>query len=127
MSIESVIVAQFTAFAPLSSMIGTRLTPAIPNGLPQTSTLPAVTYQRISGLPMYVQEKRPGLTKSRFQFNCYGRSVLESKALALVVMHAADAFTGAAGNFVSGPRDLADPETRQSFPAIDVEMWHQEP
>lgn len=124
MSIETEIFTQFTGFAGLSTMIGTRLWPQPPNGLPQGSSLPAVTYQRISTPRNYTAQGRAKLAGSRFQFNCFGRTQLESEALANAVMHAADAFT--LPTFVDGPRDLSDPETKRPFPALDVMFYFQE-
>lgn len=124
MSIETDIVAQFTAFPALASMIGTRLYPQPPTGIPQATGRPAVTYQRISTPRNYTAQGRAKLAGSRFQFNCYGRTVKECQVLANVVMHAADAFT--MPTFVDGPRDLSDPETRTTFPALDVLFYFQE-
>lgn len=128
MSIESDIFTQFTAFPALATMIVSggekRLYPQPPGGIPQRATRPAVTYQRISTPRNYTAQGRAALAGSRFQFNCYGRNQLESETLANVVMHAADAFT--MPTFVDGPRDLSDPDTKTTFPALDVMFYFQE-
>jgi len=108
----------------LASLVGSRIYPQPPKGIPQGSPLPAITYQIISGTRVYTPTGRSGSISSRFQFNCFGRSEKESQLLAQTLVDAFDKLT--LKNFVYGPRDLSDPYTQAIYPSVDVVVWHHE-
>lgn len=122
--IETELVTALTGYAPLAAIINTRLFAQPPTGLPQTAALPAVTYQRISSVPVYGHSGRQLLRSTRMQFNCYGRTTLEAAALATALQAGMDAFKWR--NFLTGPRYLSDPVTKTQYPAVDAVIWHQE-
>lgn len=133
MSIESDLYESLTGNAGLNAIISGRVYPHVPRGLPQRPSLPAVTYQRIGGVPVYTYRGRAGLTASRFQFNCFGRTNLEAIATCQALIEALDGFPGIRA--MEGPRDLTDPDVAPVNPvtgekqgivwrSIDVQVWH---
>lgn len=128
-----------TQNAGLAAVIGTRLFPQPPTGVPQRTQFPAITYQRISAVQQFTHpvhgvgsppaggspQGRAKIQRSRFQFNIYGRTVLESRAATDALIAALDEFTGGKIEAMDGPRDLADPDSKTVFPSLDVIMWHQ--
>ena len=122
--IEQTLVSELTAFSALRAIINTRLFPQPPTGLPQTAALPAVTYQRLSSVPVYSHDGREPLRMTRFQFNCYARTTAEGDAITTALQQAMDAFSSR--NFLTGPRFLSDPDTKTQFPSIDAVIWHHE-
>lgn len=131
--IEQDIYDRLTGDSGLNAVIAGRVYPHVPRGLPQRAALPAVTYQRISGNPVYTYKGRAGLTMSRFQFNCFGRTLIESDAACQALIEAMDSFPGIRG--MSGPRDYSDPNVipvdKQTgspkaivWREVDFQIWH---
>lgn len=67
--IEAAISDLLNTSAPLTSLIAGRIYPII---LPETPTLPAVTLQRISQIPMYTLDGALGAASTRLQINVFG-------------------------------------------------------
>ena len=49
---------------------------------PQESALPAVTVDRISGVPAHAMAQDPNYVESRFQMNCYAATLLDATSVA---------------------------------------------
>ena len=71
MTLEQAVYAYLSGFAGLTALVGNRI---YPRRLPQDANYPAVTYQRISRLPIRTSGTVPA-TRSRFQFTCWGADV----------------------------------------------------
>lgn len=129
MTVEEGLYAYLAAHAGLSALIGTRLYPVT---LPQTPTLPAVIYQRVSGPEVYSHQGFSNLVTPRFQFDCRGLTYASAKAVAAQVKAALRGYKGLMGTVsVNGARiendlDASDPELGHYSVLIDAVIPHTE-
>lgn len=120
MNIQETIYEHLTTNAGLVALVSTRVYPAV---LPQRPTLPALTYQRISGVPEYSHSGR-ALMQSRFQISCWAATYAGAIALATAVKAAMDTFPDVA--FIEGHSEMYEPETSVYHIPVDVMIWHEE-
>ena len=117
------------AQAPVSALIGTRI---FPLRLPQGVTLPAVTYQRISGVPVISHDGASDLARARIQVDCWAASYAAMAGLAMAIRTALSGYRGPMGNNgataarVINQIDLSEPEPALWRRMIDVAIWHRE-
>jgi len=132
MIIEEALYAYLTNYAELTALVGDRIYPVI---LPQNTTLPAVTFQRISGIREYSQSGPSGLAHPRFQFSCWAEKYEEAKAVAEQIRLALEGYKGMMGGsdgvrvdaiYVEDDHDIYDPETKEYHVALDAIIWHEE-
>ena len=127
--IEEGFVIYLNGHAGLSALISTRLFPLI---LPEGVTMPAATYQRISGPRMRSHSGPSGVSMPRYQFNCWGDTYKQAKEVADQVRIALESFSGTMGTvpvhagFVEDDRDFYDEDVKQFFTAVDVILRHEE-
>lgn len=136
MSIESNIFDGLTQNSGLNGLIGARVFPHVPRGLPQRAELPAVTYQQISGVSQFTHEGRASITEGRFQFNAFGRTALEVNEVMSRLLPALDDIADTKITAIEGPRDAMDPIVTTApdggrmrglpWKSIDVFMWYQQ-
>lgn len=74
----------------ISNLIGSRL---YPNIVPQKAPMPAITYQQISGPRGHDMQGAIGLTKARYQINCWAASYAKAKELAEAVRLTLDGYS----------------------------------
>ena len=102
-----------------------------PKRLPQGVTLPAVTYLKVSPGIVYHSAGQSSLEMPRYQFNCWGATYLQAKALADELKARLSGFQGQMGTktvtaaFIEGERDDDDPETERENVILDVIIHHQ--
>lgn len=65
----------------------------------QATALPAVTLQRVSGAPIYVDSGESGLAEARVQIDCWGENYASAKILARAVIDRLSAFSGTEGAY----------------------------
>lgn len=80
---EEAIVAYLLADSTLSALVSTRV---FPLSRLQGSALPAVTYQRISGAPLYADDGEVGLTEARLQVDTWAETYSTAKTAARAVI-----------------------------------------
>lgn len=85
--LETGIFAQLQADAGVGALAGDRIYPIL---MPQESTLPAITYQRISTRDSYAHDGVQCLSKVRMQFDCYAETLLAAEAVAAAVRASLD-------------------------------------
>ena len=74
--IEAEIVQLLAEDAPVLALVARRVYPLV---LPQGTTLPAVTYQRISGIHEKLLDEPATLTRPRFQFTAHASTFLQAR------------------------------------------------
>ena len=103
-----------------------------PLALPPSVTLPAGTYRRISTAPEYTHNGDTRLERLRFQFDVWAKTYTEACQQADTLREAWSGYSGQVYEtpaiyisvaFVSGRRDLHEPETRSYRASMDVSMW----
>lgn len=106
-----------TNTAGITALVSTRI---YPNKLPQTVTLPAITYQRISTPRIHTHDTsgKTGTAHPRFQFDAWGTSYASCKAVADAIRAALNGYRGTMGG--------ADPVTVQGA-LIDDERYDNSP
>ena len=76
MPVEAEIYTRLSGYSALTDLVGTRI---FPNQLPQNTTLPAITYHRVSGQRFSAMSGDSGVVKARFQFDIWGDGVKSYK------------------------------------------------
>lgn len=117
------------ADATVSGLIGARMYPAI---LPQDPTMPAITYQIISGDSVISHDGPAGLENPTIQIDCWAATYSGMDALFNAVRKrlngASGAFSGVEvqGIFMVRKRDLYDDEAKLHRRTADYEVWNSE-
>lgn len=90
-TIETAIYSILTADDTILSLVSTKIYPKI---LPQSSTVPAITYNQISGPRGHTMSGPDGTVASRYQINCWDSTYAGAKAIAEAVRKELDGYTG---------------------------------
>lgn len=102
----------------LEDTIDTRVYPMF---LPQNPTLPAITYQRVSGERDRSLTGLNSLSHPRIQFDCWAETYAEAKTLGEEVISALNDYPGVV---FYGDRDLHEPSLGIYRVSIDIAVWH---
>jgi hypothetical protein len=115
--------------AGLTSLVSTRIYPDL---MPQSPTLPAVTYQMISNVREERHRGQTGDSRPRFQLTCWAATALAAAAVAAQVRLAVMAMSGTiesvviSGVWNAGESRGYEPDTQRYFAAVDVFVAHKE-
>ena len=82
MSIEKALVNLLSSDASVNAKVGGRIYPVF---VPNDQSLPAITYQEVSGVRDNVMAGASGLVQARFQINCWTKTYREARELADLV------------------------------------------
>ncbi|MCG8670209.1 MAG: DUF3168 domain-containing protein [Pseudomonadales bacterium] len=77
MPVEQEIYTRLSAYTDLTDLVNTRI---YPSQLPQNTTLPAITYRRVSSSRFSAMGADSGVVKGRFQFDIWGNGVASYKS-----------------------------------------------
>jgi hypothetical protein len=134
-TIEEALVTRMLATSTITALIGSGTTARLfPLVIPQTATLPAIAYQKISSPKEQAHTGSSHLCRSRLQITCEADNYAAVKALATAVKDCWNSFRGT----VSGLRidgcaiDNEVDSASELFVAvtpvvrIDVLIWHYE-
>jgi hypothetical protein len=109
MSVSTDLRAFILADGTVAGLIGTRLYPLT---LPQAPTLPAMSYQWISGQHFNAMDAPSKLSGPRVQFTCWAATYLQAEAVVEALRKRLNGFRGMAGAteiqgaFMESERDL---------------------
>jgi hypothetical protein len=117
--IESDLKAYLAADAAILALVGSRIYPL---KLPQAPTLPALTYQKISGSRVTSLSGYSGLSHPRMQIDCWASTYEQVKDVAAAVVTALDAYPGSIMN--DDGRDNYQPDVELPRVTIDFTIWH---
>jgi hypothetical protein len=104
----------------LTTLVGAKITPSVRQ---QATGLPAVVLTRISGQRDYHMAGASGLTESRFQIDCYGKTWPQAKSVARAVIGRLSGFNGTATSSVI--RSAMLDSERHFFEGEDPEAVHR--
>jgi hypothetical protein len=128
MTFEQALFSYLSNHAGLKALVNTRIYPIT---MPQNPTLPAVTYQKISGVVDYGVSsiKRP-----RFQFDAWASSYSSARAVAEQIKSALNRYTGTMGGaggvtvigtWIENEMDLFEPDTGLYRVSVDIRFEHE--
>jgi len=126
MSLESKLVAYLLNHAGLTALIGNRLYPLM---MPEGTALPAVVYQRVSGMREYQFGAYSGMERPRISFSCWGENYGQAKQVASELKTAMQAKTDSDPTitaFVVTETDDFDTDTGYYRVIVDFMVWHNE-
>jgi hypothetical protein len=129
--IESALRTHILGDTSIKGQISERLYPLT---LPQDPTLPAMTYQKISGLRFHDMEGASGLASPRFQFDIWSKSYLTSKNISDLLRKRLDGFKGTVGSdviqgvFLDSERDFFEEDELLKFYRVSMDffIYHEE-
>lgn len=130
MSFEPDVRTFLLADAAIAALVGTRVHPL---NLPQKSTLPAVTVERIDTTRESTHDGPEGMQRARMRVSCWALTLLAARDLADKVRRRLHGFVGTmgAGTVVQASFMDSDSDDFQSDPEmyvadLDFEIWAQE-
>ena len=127
--LEQAIDSRLRNYAGLKALVGTRIYPL---KLKQRATMPAVTYQRISGPRISAMGADPGVASPRVQIDCWGGTYASSKAVATQVRGALQRYRGTVAAveilavFIESDLDIFEPDAELYRVSTDYVFWHRE-
>lgn len=113
----------------LTALIGARLHPV---RLPQSPTLPAVVFSKVSKPRIVSQQGDSGLSNPRYQFTCWAVRHSVAVQIAGELRISLSGFKGTMNgrrvyaSFDENELDLTDPETGNYGQIVDVIFWIQD-
>ena len=133
-TLEAGLFSHLSIDSDISATVGTRVYLAI---IPQDASLPAITYQRISGSHVRSLEGSSGASEARYQITAWASTGLAAKQLADYVRLSLDGFSGAMGDvtvkrvYLEDDRDQFEPaagndEERRNGVLMDFSIWYHE-
>ena len=130
MNVDESLYARLSTYAGLIALTSTRIYPV---ELPQTPTLPAITYYRVNAPTEHVMgETTSDIERATYRIQCWGATMTSARAVAAQVIAALDGFSGLLGG-ATGVRcwvtrtnslDLDDPDTSWMRRILDFEIWN---
>lgn len=103
---EEALYSRLSGFAGITALCSTRIFPV---KIPDNTTMPCLSYHRISGSRIESMTGSSALVYARFQIDCWGRKYSDVKALAEQVRLALEGYKGTiAGVTIYGVNYLGD-------------------
>jgi len=127
--IEEALQAHLVADVGLTTLIGTRCHSL---QLPQRSPLPAITYQRISTLPLHHRSSMvANFGRTRFQFDVWSATYLQALTVRAALYEAMGTLPQASNPridvaLLQDARDAFEAEPERWRAIVDYYIWHTE-
>lgn len=121
--------SHLVSYAELNALIGTRVYPV---QLPETVTLPAVTYQRIDTLSVqHRSRRRSTYGRPRFQIDGWAASYKSAMAVRQQIRNAMGEFTSPGDPRIDVAMQKDDRDIFESSPgrwrcSLDYQIWNEE-
>jgi len=129
---EKALVTLLLSNAGVTALVGDRVSPST---RPQGSALPAITYQLITGAPLYADDGDAGLREDRIQLDCWAATYTGAKDTARAVADVLSAFVGTSEGvelqyvLLNTEQDLRETGSKKSkYPfrtRMDFIVWHK--
>lgn len=129
MTLDDALKAHLIADVALVALVGSRVYPLT---LAQQSTLPAVTYRRVTVWPEHDRSsKRADIARTRYQVECYGATYDSARSVATALKDALAMLTQASDPAIShalvqSEFDDFEPEPGRWRAIVDVYVYHEE-
>jgi len=133
-TVEQAIYSKLSADPAVSALVSTRIYPSV---VPQGESMPAITYQMVSGVPEETTDTAQGWRVARFQITCWAETYSGAKTLAEAVRKDLHRYSGTVNSVVIDSV-LLENETdmpnlsvgtdvlRRFGKALDFEIWFEE-
>ena len=126
--IEQGLLTHLQADAGITAIVDGRIDAVVS---PQNETLPRITFQRISSNRVMSFGGPSGLTRGRFQIDCWAATYDDSKNLAEAVRLAMDGFSGLMGDvpvrvILLTDNDLFEANPKTYRVSMDFAIWYEE-
>lgn len=131
-TIEEAVYTILTGDGPVNSLISNRIFPKI---LPQKESVPALTYQQITGKHDYTMDGKDDLKETRLQINCWAGKYSQTKQLTITVEDALDDFSGIVGTIkiqtvqLENTGDMPDVSSLKGIKRygkrLDFKIWYK--
>ena len=118
MTVETDVVTRLEVAVPL---VASRVYPLL---LPQSPTLPAIVYLKVSGMRVQSHNGDSALQHPRFQFSCWAETYTEALAVAEQVRMALQGLTAAGVGIYETAHDFYDTDTGWYHAPVDITIWH---
>jgi len=133
-TIESALCALLKGSVNITGIVGTRIYPIY---IPRGKSVPALTYQQISGVRSHTNSGADNMVPAVFQINCWTKTYAECRELANTVRNAVDDYSGTISSVVIQGIHLQDeddiPELsgdneklRRQGKRLDFKIWFNE-
>jgi hypothetical protein len=117
--------------AGVGALIGDRIHPLV---IPQGVSLPAVTYQQITGLRVQNLASPQGMVRTRFQLNCWAETYNEADAVADEIRKTLGGYSGTSAKVYiytisldsEGDLIVVSPEIKREGKRLDFVIWFKE-
>jgi len=129
---EESIYNRLKGHAGLSALVSTRI---YPMERPQGTPLPAVTFERVSGVPVHAMSADANYMTSRYQINSYADDLLEAKTVAYQTEKALSRWSSTTGaveiletfvdNIYNVSEELGGSDVGVHHVALDILMVHR--
>ena len=119
MSFETALYSRLSS--QLSSAVGTRIYPLV---APQKTTLPYLTYSKVSAVKQYTHSGSASLSNDRIQISVFSTGYLAGKTIAGAVVTALEGWSTAQAVFKANELDLYEDETKVFHIPVDFRVWH---
>lgn len=120
---EKSLLTTLKADSGVSAIVGSRVYAMI---MPQNSTLPAVTFQRINGRPANTLSGRSGLEEIDLQIDCWASSFAQAKTLAVAVRDAMPDVGAVWSSRLQSDQDLYDEDNEYFRVLMEYKVWFLE-
>jgi hypothetical protein len=122
---EAAVHARLISHPEVAGLVGTRVYPVT---LPQTVTLPAVSYLRVLAQHSHTYEGPCDLARARIQIDAWAAAYGQAKAVAEAIRHALAHFQDATvqAALATTERDLYEPDVRTYRVSSDWFVWFSE-
>ena len=127
--LETVLYTRLANYAGLTALVSTRVYPL---RLPQNPTLPAVTFQRITGSREHGMTADHGMAHPTLQVDSWGETYASARAVAVQVRTALSRWSDATTDpvvldvFASDERDMDEADVKLFRVSQDYQIWHRE-
>jgi hypothetical protein len=128
MSIETALFGYLSTYAGLTALVGTRVYPL---NLPPKPTLPAVTYQKVSGARIRTMGNTNLGGRPRFQLTAWADTYAGAKDVAAQLQAALEGYNGVMGGVTvrmaeqGNELDDRDPETGRYLTILDFTIIYE--
>ena len=118
MSVEEALYSILSNDTEVAALVSARI---YPNLLPESATLPALTYQELTGPRQHTMDGPVGTVRFRFQINCWASTYAVADELSTEVRKALDDYSGTVeSQYIHFVEMLDEADAMENIAGLDV-------